>query len=353
MMARMEITREVFEAQRRPRFGTANPERMQLAFWEWMIRGDDRPPDPAENRVLSAMGQMMRGGKLKSRNSPYRARDLFNVPLNREDGPIWTFDRMGATQTELEDGRAICIGGEHEDYYDPDFCIYNDVIVLGPTDQIEILGYPKSVFPPTDFHTATLMGTRIIIIGCMGYPKERRPGHTPVYELDLSTYKMSSIETTGSSPGWLSRHEAALEPDDIITIRGGEIIEEHEGKQRLKRNIEEYSLDIRSGLWRQLTSRNWLQFAIHQKGRRALFVDVPNLSALYPSEIEHTPLADEQWNRVRFLVEGIAVSVTKGVSEIEIIVEGDLAAELGQSIANNVMANVEAATGLPCEVVRL
>jgi hypothetical protein len=32
--ARMRISREVFDEQRRPRFGTANPERMRLAFWE-------------------------------------------------------------------------------------------------------------------------------------------------------------------------------------------------------------------------------------------------------------------------------------------------------------------------------
>ena len=34
----MEITRKNFESGRQRRFGTANPERMQLAFWEWMIR---------------------------------------------------------------------------------------------------------------------------------------------------------------------------------------------------------------------------------------------------------------------------------------------------------------------------
>ena len=38
----MEITREQFDQQWRPRFGLANPERMQLAFWEWMIRGPER-----------------------------------------------------------------------------------------------------------------------------------------------------------------------------------------------------------------------------------------------------------------------------------------------------------------------
>ena len=45
---------------------------------------------------------------------------------------LWTsrsgcsrFFRLGGTRTELSDGRVIWIGGEHEDGYDPDFCIYN------------------------------------------------------------------------------------------------------------------------------------------------------------------------------------------------------------------------------------
>lgn len=198
----MRITREVFDEQRRPRFGTANPERMRFAFWEWMIRGDDTTP--AGN-----------GGK--SGYDSYYARDLFQGPLNCSDGPIWTFSRMGQTRTELADGRVVCIGGEHEDWYDPDFYIYNDVVVLGPADQIEIYGYPREVFQPTDFHTASLVGERIIVVGCIGYPDDRRPGHTPVYALDLADYHISEISTTGANPGWVSKHDAGASPEGAIT----------------------------------------------------------------------------------------------------------------------------------------
>jgi len=34
----VEITLELFDQERRPRLGNANPERMQLAFWELMVR---------------------------------------------------------------------------------------------------------------------------------------------------------------------------------------------------------------------------------------------------------------------------------------------------------------------------
>jgi hypothetical protein len=165
----MQISRELFDRQRRPRFGNANPERMRLEFWEWMISGEENPSKDEEGG-LAGSGFIMRAGKLKSGYGPHRARDLFNVPLNREDGPIWTFDRMGRTTSELPDGRVVCISGEHEDSYDPDFCIYNDVVVFGPKDRIAVYGYPREIFLPTDFHTATVFGNRIIIVGGLGYP---------------------------------------------------------------------------------------------------------------------------------------------------------------------------------------
>jgi hypothetical protein len=214
----MQISRDVFDQQRRPRFGMANPTRMRFAFWEWMIRGDGIQPAEQEG-ALAKFGLMSRGGVLKSQYGPYRARDLFQIPLNREGGPIWTFDRMGRTRTELLDGRVICIGGEHEDSYDPDFCIYNDVVVFGPNDQVEIYSYPREVFAPTDFHTASLVDERIIVIGCLGYPDDRRSGYTPVYSLDLRDYHISEIRTTGAIPGWVFKHEAEALSAAVISSR--------------------------------------------------------------------------------------------------------------------------------------
>ena len=77
------------------------------------------------------------------------------------------------------------VAGEHEDGYDPDFCIYNDVIVHHPDGRLEIIGYPESLFPPTDFHTATLVGDRIIVIGSLGYQGSRVYGTTPVFALSI------------------------------------------------------------------------------------------------------------------------------------------------------------------------
>jgi hypothetical protein len=324
----MRISRELFDQQRRPRFGNANPELMRLAFWEWMIRGEEDPPTDEESG-LADLGLMMRDGKLKSGYGPYRARDFFKVPLNREDGPIWTFERYGATRNELSDGRVVCIGGEHEDYYDPDFHIYNDVVVFGPNDQIEIYGYPKEVFPPTDFHTATLAADRIFIVGNLGYVKDRHPGITSVYKLDLSGYRISEMKTSGEMPGWISEHEASQDADGVISIRGGTLIEQRDEKQRYKRNLEDYALDLKSGAWKRLTNRNWRQFSIEREDGSLFVLDHDvRVQDLIPDGLERISVTEGSHGEARFFVRGVPVRVIAGVKWIEIVIEGDLAEEI-------------------------
>lgn len=166
----MEMTRELFERQHARRYGAGNPERMHVAFWEWMVR-----------RGVPA----------------YTAMWEFGLSHQCGRSPTWCFDRFGMTRTPMPDGRIICIAGEHEDFYHPDFCIYNDVIVLRPAPgqtgvtvdagEVEIYGYPDGVFPPTDFHSATRVGDRIFLIGRLGYHGKRLHGQTPVMMLDTCT----------------------------------------------------------------------------------------------------------------------------------------------------------------------
>ena len=74
---------------------------------------------------------------------------------------MWCANRFGQSLTRLPVGRAIQFGGEHEDSYDQDFCIYSDVFVHHPDVRVDVYGYPDDVFPPTDFHTATMIGDSI------------------------------------------------------------------------------------------------------------------------------------------------------------------------------------------------
>ncbi len=236
----MKITQGLFEAQRDPKFGVSNPERMRKDFWEWMIRGDPGTLRGAQDS--SGAPDPTRKVPPNAPFGPYQARKLFNVPPERCDGPIWTFDRMGASRTELPDGRTIFVGGEHEDFYDQDFRIYNDVVVFR-SGEIEIYGYPKDIFQPTDFHTATVIGDVILIIGCVGYPADRRSGETPVYGLNQNGYRISAMQTFGEMPGWISSHEAHAGPEGRITVSGGSVFVEQGGEWRFRRNFDEYELD--------------------------------------------------------------------------------------------------------------
>jgi hypothetical protein len=133
--------------------------------------------------------------------------------------PTWCYNRYGTSMTNLGNGKYILIGGEHEDGYDPDFCIYNDVIVFDSTKKFsyEIFSYSTNVFPPTDGHSATFVPAEsaIYIIGNLGYMKDRVANFCPVYRLDLVTMKIESVATSCESeeanPGWCSHHTAWLD----------------------------------------------------------------------------------------------------------------------------------------------
>ncbi len=205
-------------AGKRRRFGTANPERMDDPFWRAMVFAGCKP---------------------------YAARSAFGETAVEQWGePVWCYDRFGRTTTELPDGRVLQVAGEHEDHYDPDFCIYNDLTVHHPDGQFDLYGYPADVFPPTDFHTATLAGGHVYLIGNLGYRADRRPGHTPAYRLDVATLAIERVETAGSGPGWISSHRATSD-GTTIAVAGGQVWTGDD----LVDNAGRFSLDLGSQVW--------------------------------------------------------------------------------------------------------
>lgn len=220
----LQVTVEDFRAFRVPRFGTRNPERMNNPFWEGMIR----------TGVNAYRAEVHIEG-----DRDYEARF----------GPIWCAQRFGQSLTFLDDGRIVQIAGEHEDAYDPDFCIYNDVFVHAPDGGVTIYGYPESVFPPTDFHTATLVGPSIYVIGSLGYEGARQAGETPVYRLDTTTFRMERLTTTGDSPGWIYKHRAVPVSADEIQITGGNVMTQADGRASHVSNVATFRLNIKTLVW--------------------------------------------------------------------------------------------------------
>ena len=221
----LEASADEFQQNRSRRFGSHNPEKMNNPFWEGMVR---------------------------SGISAYEAGQLFGA-ANKFDGkytPIWCARRFGQSMTFLPDGRIVQVAGEHEDGYDPDFCIYNDVFVHSPEGSLAIYGYPESEFPPTDFHTATLGGSDIYLIGSLGYSDARQYGETPVYKLDTNTFHIERIETTGNKPGWIYKHRAMLLSPQEIRIVQGEIVSLGNDQEVHSENSRAFILDIERRVWR-------------------------------------------------------------------------------------------------------
>ena len=221
---RVRVDRADYFAAKHRRFGSSNPELFDEPFWLDMV---------------------------DCRAGAWEPRSAFEGKGGDEDSePIWCFDRFGCSVSRLADGRYIEIAGEHEDYYDPDFCIYNDVVVHDGRGGIRIYGYPRDIFPPTDFHTATVVGEYIYIIGCLGYVADRIPGYTPVFRLHCDTLVMEKIATHGQSPGWIYGHKACALGQSAIRISGGEVIGT-EGEETAKTGT--YTLDLTTMTWSRLS----------------------------------------------------------------------------------------------------
>lgn len=353
-----EVTPARFFIWRAPRLGLRNPQRMTNPVWSWLAR---RPG-------LSA----------------YAANDKFSGPSSLEVGPGWCANRFGRSETRLPDGRVVEIGGEHEDYYDPDFYIYNDVVIKGPDGGVEIYGYPPDAFPPTDFHTATLIGGRIVIVGCLGYTWMRAPGSTPVFALDTGTFVMTRVATGGDPPGWISKHTAERTDAGTIVVRGGKRLVERDGQHDFIDNIDDWSLDPAGGVWTRLTDRRWPQYELARADgtRNDLFEigsgawyaeatseyqreqlaelerrlgrlpDFALYAARYAPPLAFTPVPgsdddEDAWRVTRIAVDGVTVRYREEHAAVDVMIEGALPPETVAAIVEDARAKLAALERTP------
>lgn len=338
----MTVSRETFEAWRAPRFGSENPTRMDNPLWASLV-----------HERLSAYEVNERHGGAQRR------------------GPTWCFLRFGQTATPLDDGRTLYLAGEHEDSYDPDFYIYNDVVIVAPDGAVAIYGYPRAVFPPTDFHTATRAGDQLWIVGSLGYADARAVGTTQVCCLDLTTLAIAPVATTGQGPGWIHKHAAELAGGAIV-VRGGLV----ETGAALDENIDDWALDLATRTWTRRTTRDWQRWAVRRAdgGRSHLWelrqmkwvADHPHLESsdtfrdgvvaalrgepdlalidtLYRAEGAHAiEQRDDEYNVWRVELDGVIVRFTEEPHRIAAMVEGRLAAPRLDALQAHVVAQLSA-----------
>lgn len=335
------IAHEELLAWRSPRVVVGGPTRLDNPFWHWLVR---------------------------TRHSAYAANEAIHGPSPFAAGPGWCFDRFGKSETPLPDGRVVHIAGEHEDHYDPDFHIYNDVIVIGHDGAIAIYGYSREVFPPTDFHTATLIGDAIYIVGCLGYPEQRVKGSTPVFRLALDTVVITPVSTSGEAPGWIHGHTAELADDgETIVIRGGEV---WLGEERsMQENIGTWLLNTAPGSWSRLTALDWQRFTLRRKDRKPNRLwdtrqelwnrdhaslglqsywrhpeepDFGALEALYRLDaMAPAPEEGDDYNVFVTVIDGVKVRFKEDTYSVQAIVEGKLSDTRLEQLQRTTLATLE------------
>ena len=374
-----EVTKKLFRHWQKARRGTESPHDLTNPVWQWLFRG---------------------------RVDPYQANERFKGRLARWFGridfptePRWAGCRMGQSYTRLSDGREFWIAGEHEDSYDPDFFIYNDVIIQHPDDRLQILGYPASVFRPTDFHSATAIENEsaILLIGSIGYSDDRREDSTQVYRLDTRTMDLSEVETLGTQPGWIHKHKASLaDHGSRIDVTGGKVL----AGDGFIENIDDWSLSLSDWSWTRLTKRKWTRVQIgrtdgeslhlwqysmlgllmdSRRGDKKQFAELaaelgaePDMEVygkLYKPSIAHQSIErdfnelndedddededdddDDDWWTNKLVIESVPVRIVDDMTELTLTIEGELSRATIETLADELRQKLAILENADCSI---
>jgi len=123
----------------------------------------------------------------------------------------------------------------------------------------------------------------------------------------------------------------------------------------MRKNLEDYSLDLSSMRWQQITQRNWKEFLVRLGQRKLLnhAVWMTALEQVIPTDVAVSVLPEAEWNHITFVVEGVAVSMRWEHDSISIVVEGALEADLVRRIVDEIRGKFERVVDAACVVDEL
>ena len=145
------------------------------------------------------------------RPEPVLSDDTANKGVRTIGDVVWTAVREDAFQVTLCDGRQLLVGGEVSDYGDEyaDPWVYNDIIVTHADGTVEILTYPKEVFPALHWPTGVAVDDSVYIFGIASRELHPHRSRAPVVlKLDVSSYAISEL-TAADPPVRVNIHAGA------------------------------------------------------------------------------------------------------------------------------------------------
>ena len=161
---------------------------------------------------------------------------------------------------------------ETQDYYFPEFKIYNDVYIKFFDGMYELWNYPEEQFPPVYEHS-TLYNEhthQFYIIGGLGSGDRQCKNITEIYALDLETKDIQKIEASGESPPCLHSHKVKIWNHDLIEMRDGYIL--HKGIAI--KNVYVWYFNLKTKTWLKQESEKYQHWIIQSDQREELFLKI-------------------------------------------------------------------------------
>lgn len=220
----------------------------------------------------------------------YEILEFFEQQNIHLDQLPWTpsYLRLGISQGSIFEKNifALIIGGniaavdwkwyESQDYYDPDFDIYNDVTIKYHDQDLkfsyEIWNYPESQFPPVYAHSTVYddRTNQVYITGGLGTGDRQRKGVTEIYQLNLESKDIQQVETFGESPPCLHNHETKMWNYDLIEMKGGHILKNN----IVIKNLYVWYFNLKTKTWLKQESEIFQHWMIQTDKREELFLQI-------------------------------------------------------------------------------